>query len=121
VPEAGRGSVRGWGELDVEMDTKVAPPLSMRRPLESTLRRSPGRAISASLPGPHCRSEVSPDAPGTGHRDHCPSCLWSRHLDDERPGDRASECGGSTELMLMRLAVQPLAKPPFPLEWLSRL
>lgn len=96
------------------------------------------------------------DAPGTEHRNHCPGCLWSRHLDATVPGDRAADCGGSMEpiavcvradgewalvhrcsgcatvhvnriagddnpLMLMRLAVRPLAQPPFPLEWLSRL
>jgi hypothetical protein len=26
------------------------------------------------------------------YRDHCPSCLWSRHV-DITPGDRASDCG----------------------------
>ena len=74
---------------------------------------------------------------------------------DERPGDRASDCGGAMEpiaiwvrhdewvlihrcqrceelrpnriagddnpLVLMRLAVRPLAQPPFPLEWLATL
>jgi hypothetical protein len=29
--------------------------------------------------------------------------------------------GDDNPLMLMRLAVRPLAQPPFPLEWLSRL
>lgn len=33
---------------------------------------------------------------GTRHRNHCPRCLWSRHL-DERPGDRRSACGGGME------------------------
>lgn len=28
---------------------------------------------------------------GTKHRNHCPFCLWSRHLDIE-PGDRQSPC-----------------------------
>lgn len=27
------------------------------------------------------------------YRDHCPTCLWSRHVDADRPGDRASGCG----------------------------
>ena len=26
-------------------------------------------------------------------RDHCPHCLWSRHVDNN-PGDRQSDCGG---------------------------
>jgi hypothetical protein len=45
----------------------------------------------------HCRLDVPLDAPGTMHRNHCPSCLWSRHLDEHAPGDRASACAGSME------------------------
>ena len=30
---------------------------------------------------------------GSGHRNHCPNCLSSLHLDIE-PGDRAADCGG---------------------------
>jgi hypothetical protein len=33
---------------------------------------------------------------GTAHRNHCPSCLWSRHVDD-KPGDRAAQCGAAME------------------------
>ncbi len=29
-----------------------------------------------------------------GYRNHCPACLWSRHVDGARPGDRAATCGG---------------------------
>jgi len=31
---------------------------------------------------------------GTGYTNHCPNCLWSRHVDEEIPGDRASDCKG---------------------------
>jgi hypothetical protein len=103
----------------------------------------------------HCRLDVPTDAPGTAHRNHCPNCLWSRHLDDE-PGDRASDCLASMEpiaitvrkdgewvlihrcngcgtlssnrisgddnpLLLLRIAVKPLAQPPFPLDRLALL
>jgi RNHCP domain-containing protein len=34
-----------------------------------------------------------PPHTGGGYRNHCPRCLYSRHV-DERPGDRASRCGG---------------------------
>ncbi|MDP9272278.1 MAG: RNHCP domain-containing protein, partial [Chloroflexota bacterium] len=44
----------------------------------------------------HCRLDVPMDAPGTQHRNHCPGCLWSRHVDD-LPGDRDSDCGASME------------------------
>jgi hypothetical protein len=30
---------------------------------------------------------------GNGYTNHCPRCLWSRHV-DVNPGDRAAECGG---------------------------
>lgn len=31
---------------------------------------------------------------GDGYTDHCPKCLWGKHVDSEIPGDRASECRG---------------------------
>ncbi|MET0420342.1 MAG: RNHCP domain-containing protein [Acidimicrobiia bacterium] len=45
----------------------------------------------------HCNLDVPLDAPGTAHRNHCPNCLWSRHLDDDVPGDRDAECGSTME------------------------
>jgi hypothetical protein len=33
---------------------------------------------------------------GTGYTDHCPKCLWSKHV-DVNPGDRQAECGGAME------------------------
>ena len=41
----------------------------------------------------HCRALIGPTLCGGKHRNHCPLCLHSRHVDDRRPGDRASECG----------------------------
>jgi hypothetical protein len=95
------------------------------------------------------------DAPGTRHRNHCPNCLWSRHVDDA-PGDRGADCGSAMEpiaitvrgkgewvlihrctgchelhlnrvagddnpLILVRIAVRPLAQPPFPLDLLASI
>jgi hypothetical protein len=31
---------------------------------------------------------------GGKHRNHCPFCLYSRHVDGKQPGDRAGDCGG---------------------------
>jgi len=39
-----------------------------------------------------CGAEVA----GNGYTNHCPKCLWSKHV-DIHPGDRASECGGMME------------------------
>ncbi|HYZ91358.1 MAG TPA: RNHCP domain-containing protein [Actinomycetota bacterium] len=103
-----------------------------------------------------CGLDVGMQAIGTAHRNHCPNCLWSRHLDDDVPGDRDARCGSSMEpiaisvrgdgewvivhrcrgcdelhlnriagddnpLLLLRLAVKPLAQPPFPLERVTKL
>ncbi len=37
----------------------------------------------------NCGAEVK----GSGYTNHCPKCLWSKHV-DINPGDRAEECGG---------------------------
>lgn len=37
----------------------------------------------------HCGETVV----GNGFTNHCPQCLWSKHVDID-PGDRAAECGG---------------------------
>lgn len=43
-----------------------------------------------------CGHLVTPEEAGTQHRNHCPNCLSSLHVDDE-PGDRAADCGGVME------------------------
>ncbi|MFI1201186.1 RNHCP domain-containing protein [Streptomyces sp. BHT-5-2] len=48
-----------------------------------------------------CRLDVPTTAPGTAHRNHCPNCLTSRHLDDRIPGDRAADCRGRMEAVAM--------------------
>ena len=42
----------------------------------------------------HCGITVK----GSGYTDHCPECLWSRHV-DIYPGDRRAECKGMMEPM----------------------
>lgn len=34
---------------------------------------------------------------GTGYTNHCPNCLFSKHVDLEVPGDRKADCGGLME------------------------
>ena len=50
----------------------------------------------------HCGREVQPL--GYSSRNHCPFCLWSRHV-DINPGDRANPCGGDLE---------PISAEPYP-------
>ena len=40
----------------------------------------------------HCHAVVV----GDGYTNHCPKCLWSKHV-DVNPGDRAEKCGGMME------------------------
>ena len=40
----------------------------------------------------HCGTEVR----GSGYTNHCPKCLWSKHVDID-PGDRAASCMGMME------------------------
>ena len=47
----------------------------------------------------HCGTHVQ----GNGYTNHCPNCLWSRHVDNN-PGDRAANCGG----MMSPIAVEQL-------------
>lgn len=43
----------------------------------------------------NCRQRISfAKFMGTRHRNHCPFCLWSRHLDLEKSGDRKAKCRG---------------------------
>ena len=37
----------------------------------------------------HCGTKVV----GDGYTNHCPKCLWSKHV-DVNPGDRLEACGG---------------------------
>ena len=43
-----------------------------------------------------CGRLVVPGGAGSDHRNHCPNCLSSVHV-DERPGDRAPACHGVME------------------------
>ena len=46
----------------------------------------------------HCGAYVL----GNGYTNHCPECLWSKHVDNN-PGDRQSTCGG----MMKPISVEP--------------
>ena len=103
----------------------------------------------------HCNRMVPGVAAGTEHRNHCPRCLWSLHLDlttgDRRCGcrgpmepiavwvrkggewaivHRCTTCGAmrtnriagdDNDLVLVSLAIRPLAQPPFPLDRMASI
>ncbi len=43
-----------------------------------------------------CKQPVDMLSFGTTQRNHCPQCLWSRHV-DHFPGDRKASCGSPME------------------------
>lgn len=53
-------------------------------------------ACSESFTCKVCGRLVVPNGAGSDHRNHCPYCLTSMHLDIE-PGDREADCGGAME------------------------
>jgi DNA-directed RNA polymerase subunit RPC12/RpoP len=56
--------------------------------------KSQARNWNADFRCLHCGYPVSanPHLSAVGHRNHCPYCLWSRHLDLLAAGDRLSAC-----------------------------
>jgi DNA-directed RNA polymerase subunit RPC12/RpoP len=58
----------------------------------------------------HCGQLVStnPLLSGVHNRNHCPYCLWSRHLDWKRPGDRLAAC--KAEMRPLGLTVKKAVK-----------
>lgn len=67
-----------------------------RMPPDEPPRRNPqrgrGHEPSQSFRCGHCKRFIGPLPSGGRQRNHCPFCLYSRHVDDTRPGDRASAC-----------------------------
>ncbi len=66
----------------------------MKTPKE--IKQAANRAQAQGFRCAVCGREVSAAGAGTQHRNHCPYCLSSLHLDD-RPGDRAANCGGTMD------------------------
>lgn len=46
----------------------------------------------------NCGTKVSLVAPGTKNRNHCPFCLFSKHVDNQI-GDRSSDCNGPMKVI----------------------
>jgi len=101
--ECGRSDCRHGPEEDCGVKRAVAEGRVSRSRYGSWMRLLGEEASEAPAAGEggcfdcvRCRSAVPLAAPGTEHRNHCPRCLWSRHV-DHLPGDRAAFCGGAME------------------------
>lgn len=68
-----------------------------RRPRRQRAEEPPharrrGRDESKPFKCRKCKAFIGAPLTGGRHRNHCPSCLHSLHVDLKRPGDRASSC-----------------------------
>jgi hypothetical protein len=77
-------------DLEHYEDERQARQLARRKPLYT-------QSSEEVFKCRHCRRFVCPLPYGGHHRNHCPFCLYSRHVDDRKPGDRMSSCGASME------------------------
>lgn len=75
-----------------EQPQRVAGRARQARPPHGGPTRQ-SRQGSATFRCRHCRAVIGPTLSGGRHRNHCPLCLHSRHVDRRRPGDRGSNCG----------------------------
>ena len=87
-----------------------------------------------------CGRLCTPQNAGSDHRNHCPNCLSSLHVDPvavwvRKGGEwaiihRCRRCGALSSnrvaaddnpMKLMSIAMKPLCEPPFPLERLEEM
>jgi len=71
------------------MYPKIYNPSGHPHPIPS--RRNPLEDVFSCR---YCQAHVytQPLISGVHNRNHCPYCLWSRHVDLDKPGDRLSAC-----------------------------
>lgn len=83
-------------DSDYEYDTREkfhrrSKKSSSGRP-RNRLTRPPRTEGDQAFRCVRCKQFIGAPITGGRHRNHCPNCLWSRHVDDRVPGDRKSDC-----------------------------
>ena len=78
------------GRVDTEAPLKKQIRMYLDRSSAAQVRTNPIFVDESFLCG-NCGKDVP--IGDVMIRDHCPFCLWGRHLDNI-PGDRAADCGG---------------------------
>jgi hypothetical protein len=74
------------GEIDDDWDDDFD---EARERKERERRRA---GISEPFKCRNCRAFIGMPPTGGQQRNHCPMCLYSLHVDEKTPGDRASDC-----------------------------
>lgn len=84
----GRSRRRDRQSIDFDAEDEDTPR-GPRKKLGRTPRNEQDQAFKCG----HCRSFIGAPVTGGRNRNHCPNCLYSKHVDLKRPGDRLSDCG----------------------------
>ena len=81
-----------WSNDDYQTNSRIRR--QERHYAEKQAARRPQRRPDGSeeFKCGHCRAFIGPTVTGGRHRNHCPLCLFSKHVDRSHPGDRASDC-----------------------------
>ena len=82
--------MQSTGRVDITSPIKKQIRMYLDRASASQVRSNPIFIDESFLCG-NCGKDVP--IGDVMIRDHCPFCLWGRHLDNI-PGDRAADCGG---------------------------
>jgi hypothetical protein len=77
-----------------EYDLLLEPRRKKPKMKHQRARLGNDRRLNRDFTCLHCRNFVSthPILSGVNNRNHCPYCLYSRHLDLLEPGDRLAAC-----------------------------
>jgi len=92
------GASPRWRTANRERRGPQRAPRRRQARATARVRRGPTRAArqgTEEFKCGQCRAFIGPTIGGGRHRNHCPLCLHSRHVDRARPGDRASDCRAS--------------------------
>jgi len=65
-------------------------PRSLER--KKKILRSPRSEADQAFKCGHCKQFIGAPVSGGRQRNHCPNCLYSKHVDGKMPGDRKAIC-----------------------------
>lgn len=77
-----------FSPVDVRPHRRKPRESGVEAPFRPTMRRNENQPFRCG----RCRVFVGQTVSGGKHRNHCPFCLTSRHVDLRRPGDRENPC-----------------------------
>ncbi len=98
-----QGQVQAYGQLVEDPGGGLSRKARRRQELQGQRARWGGvdglQVRAGEFRCLHCGALVTADplSSGVNNRNHCPCCLWSRHLDLHTPGDRLSACKGKMQ------------------------